>query len=189
MLLLLIVIIGLGAKAQDYTKTDLTYGVHPGTITTLDGQVIKGYVINGDNTENQNRCIFYTDYTDSKTKKKYNPADLAGYTIENNNYKSMPYSGNIGFGKAGQHFLYLAKAGAISTYIFWLSGKQIVWQKGNDEPFSNSSMLLSFRKTMMKLVEDDADLAGKIDRKEKGYGLLNLDAIVTEYNTWSQAKK
>jgi len=188
-LLILTTIMGIHAYAQQYTKTSLTEGVHPGTITTLDGQVLKGYIINRDRQYNQKECVFYTDYTDSHTKKIYKPADIAGYTIENTQYKSINYSGNISFGKPDRHFVYIVQPGAITTFIYWANEEQPVWQKNNDEPVSNSSMLLSFKKSVLKLVGDDAELAAKIDSKEKGYGMLNIQQIVNEYNTWAESKK
>lgn len=66
--------------------------------------------------------------------------------------------------------------------------QQPVWQKGNDEPVSNSQLLFGFKKNAVKLVNDDAELVGKIERKEKGYGMLSLDKIVDEYNAWAAAQ-
>jgi hypothetical protein len=193
-LLMLLSISALSVKAQQqtYTKSQLTYGVHPGTVTTLDGQILNGFVINVDDKQNQDQCIFYTDYKDSRSKQVYKPADIAGYSIENDQYKSISYNGNmsLGFGKPAKHFVYVAQPGAITTFVFYVQrDQQLVWQKGKDEPVSNASMLLSFKKSMLKLVGDDADLAAKIDRKDKGYGMLNIVQIVNEYNTWAAAKQ
>jgi len=186
--LLLIAIISIQANAQG-TKPNLEHRLYPGTVTTLDGQIIKGYIANHDNEENQEKCTFYLDDHDGKSKTVYKPKDLLGYSVENFQYKSINYSGNISFGKAGRSFVFIAKPGAITTFIYFLRGEQLVWQKGDDEPVSNSSMLLSYRKSLLKLVGDDAELAAKIEGKEKGYGMLNLDAIVDEYNTWAASKK
>ncbi|MBS1503445.1 MAG: hypothetical protein JST32_15360 [Bacteroidetes bacterium] len=186
---LLAVLISIGAAAQD-NKPNLEYRIYPGTVTTTDGQTIQGYVYNQDRETNQSKCIFYTDMHDSRTRKVYKPADLKGYSVENNQYKSMDYSGNIGIGKASRSFVFIAKPGAISTYLYFIGrDEQPVWQKGDEEPVSNATMLFGFKKAITKLVGDDADLAGKIDRKEKGYGKLDIMAIVDEYNTWAAAKK
>jgi hypothetical protein len=67
--------------------------------------------------------------------------------------------------------------------------EQMLWQKGNDEPVSNTSMLLSFKKSMLKLVGDNAEIAAKVDRKEKGYTMMNTEQIIQEYNTWAESKK
>jgi len=34
------------------------------------------------------------------------------------------------------------------------------------------------------LVAEDVELAQKVLKKEKGYGRLNIDKIIAEYNTW-----
>jgi len=130
-LLLLATIISAGAKAQD-TKPNLEYRLYPGTITTTDGQTIAGYVYNQDNGQNQNKCIFYTDANDGRSKKVYKPADLQGYSVENFRYKSLNYSGNIGIGKGDRSFLFIAKPGAISTLLYFINHEeQPVWQKGD----------------------------------------------------------
>lgn len=188
-IMLLAAFVSISAAAQT-RQLNLEYRAYPGTITTPDGQTVKGYVDYLRRGENQNKCIFFTDINDPGTMKVYKPSDLKGYSIENYQYKSVDYSGNIGFIKATRSFLFVTKAGAITTYVYSINGnEQLVWQKGDEEPVSNASMLLSFKKSMVKLVSDDADLAGKIDRKEKGYGKLDIMAIVDEYNTWATPKK
>jgi len=186
---MLVAFIGMSAVAQS-TKPNLEYRLYPGTVTTQDGQTISGYVSNRDNESNQSKCIFYTDMHDGRTKKVYKPSELKGYSVENIQYKSMDYSGNIGIGKATRSFIFIAKPGPISSYIYFIDrDEQPIWQKGDEEPVSNATMLFGFKKAITKLVGDDADLAGKIDRKEKGYGKLDIMAIVDEYNTWAAAKK
>ena len=186
---MLVTLISIGAAAQN-AKPNLEYRIYPGTVTTTDGQTLKGYVYNQDRESNQSKCIFYTDMNDGRTRKVYKPSDLQGYSVENLQYKSMDYSGNISLGKATRSFLFIAKPGPVSMYIYYISREeQPVWQKGDEEPVSNAQMLFGFKKAMVKLVGDDADLAGKIDRKEKGYGKLDIMAIVDEYNTWAASKK
>ncbi|WP_295794754.1 hypothetical protein [Mucilaginibacter sp.] len=185
---MLIALISIQANAQT-GKFNLDRHLYPGSITKTDGQVIKGYIFNQGKEANQRECLFYTDADDLRTKIVFKPADLVGYSIENFQYKSMNYSGNIGFGKNGRNFLLVLKPGAIGEYIYYLGEEQVVLQKGDEEPVSNASLFLGFRKSMLKLVGDDTELAGKIDRKEKGYGLTSLDAIVDEYNKWAASKK
>ena len=186
---LLVAFISIGAIAQS-AKPNLQHRIYPGTVTTTDGEIIKGYIVNRDNEANQSKCIFYTDMNDERTRKVYKPSELKGYSVENFQYKSMDYSGNISIGKATRSFLFISKPGAITMYIYFIGGEeQPVWQKDDEEPVSNASMLFGFKKAMTKLVGDNADLAGKIDRKEKGYGKLDIMAIVDEYNTWAASKK
>ncbi|GAA4314214.1 hypothetical protein GCM10023149_10300 [Mucilaginibacter gynuensis] len=189
MFFLSIAFLGVHAQQPQYTRSVLTSGVHPGTVTLSDGQILTGYVSNNNYTRNQDECIFYTDYNDQRTRKIYKPKDIAGYSIENDRYKSVPYSGNIAFGKADLHFLYIIKPGAINTLIYYIDGgEQPVWQKGNDAPVSNSLLLFSFKKNILKLVGDNAEIAGKIDRKESGYNLTGIKNIINEYNTWAAAQ-
>ncbi len=190
LLLIMALTTGLKAHAQEqFTKSQLSYGVHPGTVTISDGQVLQGFIVNVDKTQNQNRCVFYTDYKDNRSKKVYKPSEILAYSIENDQYKSIPYSGNIGFGKPDKHFVYITKPGAITTYVYYATEQQILWQKSDEEPVSNTSMLLNFKKSILKLVGDDTELASKIESKEKGYSMLNLAQIIDEYNTWAIAKK
>lgn len=179
----------LSAKAQNYTSPSLTQEIHPGTVTPLDGKIIQGYVLNASNVKNQKECIFYLDYKDGRSRKVYSPDDLLGYTVEDNAYKSLSYSGNLKFGKASKHFVYVAKPGSITTYVYWGPEEQLLWAKENEEPVGSASLLMGFKKNILKLTGDDADIAGKIEQKEKGYGMMNVADIIAEYNTRAAAKK
>ena len=187
----LMVLVSLAnAQDQKYVDPDLTRGIHPGTVTTLDKKVLQGYVFNADHVQNQKRCIFYTDYNDGNTKTEYSPSDLVGYTIENLQYKSIPYSGNIGSGKGDQQFVYVAKPGfAINTFVYYTPAQQILWQKGEEDPVSNSTMLFNFKKTLLNLLGDDPDIAAIVNDKGRVYLMMHLDILVDQYNTWAQAKK
>ncbi|KQR71145.1 hypothetical protein [Pedobacter sp. Leaf176] len=187
--LLLMVSLSLTLHAQDYTRPELSFKIYPGTITTLDGKLLNGYILNGNNIDNQKECIYYSDYRDERTRKRYKPTELKGFSVENQQYKSMSYSGTLKFGKAEQHFVYLSKPGAISTYIYYSPNAQMLWAKGDEEPVNPSSLALSFRKSILKLINDDAELAKKVDGKEKGYGILNMESIINEYNTHVELKK
>jgi hypothetical protein len=189
--LFFIFVTGLRANAQQGNYSLLNPGVHPGTVILADGQVLKGFVIYKNREANQKECIFYTDYNDPSSQKIYQAKELNGYTIENDQYKSIPYNGNMGFGKLSRNFVFTVKPGIIGSYAYWSGAgtEQMLWQKGNDEPVSNTSMLLSFKKSMLKLVGDNAEIAAKVDRKEKGYTMMNTEQIIQEYNTWAESKK
>lgn len=47
-----------------------------------------------------------------------------------------------------------------------------------------SGLLLGFPKKMSEFVKDYPELAAKIANKEKGYGFLNINAVIREYNKW-----
>ncbi|WP_342644376.1 hypothetical protein [Mucilaginibacter sp. CSA2-8R] len=189
--LLIFFVTGWQAHAQQGNYSLLNRGIHPGTVTLTDGQLLKGFVMFKDREANQKECIFYTDYNDPSSQKVFQPKELNGYTIENDQYKSIPYSGNIGFGKPSRSFVFTVKPGTIGSYAYWsgIGNEQLLWQKGNDEPISNSSMFFSFKKNMLKLIGDNPEMAAKVDRKEKGYTMMNTAQIIDEYNTWAESKK
>lgn len=51
-----------------------------------------------------------------------------------------------------------------------------------------SGLLLGYAKKMSEYVKDDSELAAKITNKEKGYGVLNINNAVREYNKWYMSK-
>jgi hypothetical protein len=61
-------------------------------------------------------------------------------------------------------------------------------QLPNGDVVDISSLLLGFAKKMSGYVKDYPELAAKITNKEKGYGLLNINSIVREYNAWYMSK-
>jgi len=61
-------------------------------------------------------------------------------------------------------------------------------QLQNGDLVEVASLLLGFPKKMSGWVSDYPELAKKIADKEKGYGVLGLNAIVREYNAWYIAK-
>ncbi len=177
------------AQQQVFTRSELAHKFYPGTVTLNDGQILSGYILNNRYSENQDKCEFYTDYKDSRTRKVYKPSEIAAYSVENDQYKSVPYNGNIAFGKPSPHFLYITKPGAINSLVYYIDGQpQPVWQKGNDEAVTNSSLLFGFKKNVLRLVSDYPEVVDKINLKEKGYGMLGIDNIVNEYNAWAAAK-
>lgn len=191
-LLLLVVFIttvtAFRSAAQDYAANTLDNKIYPGTVTTLDGKTIEGYILNRGSDLNQNECIFFTNANDHRSKKNYRPEDLIGYSIENYQYKSLNYSGPIKFGKAARKFAFVAKPGVIATFIYYSPEKEMFWAKGNEEPVSSTSLAIGFRKNIAKLIGDDAELMGKVERKEKGYGMLNILDIINEYNQKALSK-
>ncbi|MEJ7694597.1 hypothetical protein [Daejeonella sp.] len=164
------------------------YKIYPGTITMPNGSVVKGYILNRGVPENQNQISFYTE-RDGKTRKVYRPSDLQAFTIENNQFRSVPYSGSLKLGKANNHFVFVASPGAITTYKYWGPEEQIFWQKGNEEPVLSSSMIVAYKKNISKLFADYPALLKRVEARGKAYAMLNLDKIVEEYNTWAAAKQ
>lgn len=194
------------SNAQDWSgDTYKYYQLYPGYIINNSGDTIKGYVEHGDRTRNQTKCIFYTDISNSKTKKIYKPDDLKGYCVADKIYRSIHYSGGL-FGKP-LNFVLVAKQGRIARLYYYtkdegyviqvrkqgetdaqydarISKEEIVWQKENEDPVANTSLFLGFAKKVGKLIADYPELAKKVENKEKGYTVLKILDIIDEYNNW-----
>lgn len=188
-LFLLFVLIGLGSqsKAQNYINPLPNLKLYPGTVVTLDGTVINGYVYNNYNEKNQKQCLFYKE-KDGRGEHIYKPNELISYTIENTEYRSVNYDGTLRFGKPGRNFAFVAQPGAITTYAYYGPEQQMFWAKGNEAPVIGADLTLGFKKNMNKLIGDNTTLAGKVERKEKGYGMMNVIDIINEYNAQALAK-
>ena len=59
-----------------------------------------------------------------------------------------------------------------------------ILQKGDEKPFEANGLLLGYVKKMSELVKENPELVKKITNKEKGYGILNYENVVNEYNEW-----
>jgi hypothetical protein len=187
-LLLIVMAVGLQSKAQNYINPLPGLKLYPGTVVTIDSTVINGYVYNNDNQKNQKQCLFYKD-KDGKGERIYKPDELISYTIENTEYRSVNYDGTLRLGKPRRNFAFVAQPGAITTYAYNNPDQQIFWAKGSEAPVIATDLTFGFKKNMIKLIGDNTELAGKVERKEKGYGMMNVIDIINEYNTQALAKK
>ncbi len=200
-----------GLKAQDWSGMSYAYYQnYPGYIITNAGDTVKGFVEHGDRTRNQNKCIFYTDVKDRKTKKTYKPDELKGYAVGDKVYRSMHYSGGL-FSKP-LNFVLAVKPGRITQCTYYTKDEgyiiqvrkinetdaqyderickaELVWYKEGEDPISNPTLLLGFAKKVSKLVADYPELAKKVENKEKGYTTLKILDIIDEYNNWWAAKQ
>lgn len=207
-LLLLATVPTLQVKAQDWGGVNYEYyRTYPGYVVTNAGDTLRGYVEHGDKTRNQTKCTFYTDISNSKTKKTYKPDELKGYAVGDKVYRSMHYSGGL-FGKP-LNFLLAVKLGKVTRFNFYskdelvkvlvgneteaqhdarVCKEEIVWQKDNEDPIPNTSLFLGFAKKVSKLLADYPELAKKVENKESGYTTLKILDIIDEYNKWWAAK-
>ncbi|SMC94714.1 hypothetical protein [Pedobacter nyackensis] len=189
-LFLLLIVIGVRSQstAQDYIDPLPSLKLYPGTVVTLDGTVINGYVYNNYKEKNQKQCLFYKE-KDGRSERIYKPNELISYTIENTEYRSVNYDGTLRFGKPGKNFVFVAQPGAITTYAYYGSEKQIFWAKGNEAPVIGADLTLGFKKNINKLIGDNTALASKVEQKQKGYGMMNIIDIINEYNAQALAEK
>lgn len=64
----------------------------------------------------------------------------------------------------------------------------VLLDKLNGKKVNTASIALSFKNTLSDLVSDHSEMASKISSRTEGYRLMQLDAIIAEYNTWYDAK-
>ena len=110
-------------------------------------------------------------------------------------YRSINYSG--GLSSKPKRFLLLQQDGRITQYVWYENEgndthpnfqEKKVLQKENGKPFEPLDYGLGFSKKMSALVSDYPELAEKIAQKKKGYGILNIYEIISEYNKWYSQK-
>jgi len=58
------------------------------------------------------------------------------------------------------------------------------YQKLNEDPTYGSQIKVSFRKVMAAMTADYPELSAKIENKEKGYRVFDLEGVIQEYNQW-----
>ncbi|MBX9852643.1 MAG: hypothetical protein K2X86_12930 [Cytophagaceae bacterium] len=182
---------------------------YPGYIIKLNGDTIQGHIEYLSRTELQNKCVFYSDPNNKKSKVVYKGEDLKGYYVADKFYKAMNYSG--GLLAAPIRFLWKIEGGRIAQYKWFDQAEnfalmhklpsesqvdfekrqypsKLIIQKGDEKPFEHSSLGLNFSKKMSELVSDYPELSQKVANKEEGYGLLKMLDIITEYNKWYAEK-
>jgi hypothetical protein len=80
--------------AQDWEGATYRFGeVYPGYIVKLNGDTLRGFVLQQGRSESQDKVTFFTDPNDRKSKVVYKPADLKGYAVGDKTYRSIRYSG------------------------------------------------------------------------------------------------
>ncbi len=184
----------------------------PGFIISNNGDTVKGSVLahypGGLISSHQLSCIFFKNGTDT-SRVKYRPDDIRAYQIADKFYVSMNYSG--GLTTKIKNFVLSAKMGGISEHIFYTAesgfvmGQQasesrtqyynriytnkMVYSNSGASSYDIDQIYLAFRKRVAELVYNYPELAKKIELKEKGYGMLNFQKIVDEYNAWFLTKK
>lgn len=167
------------AQDQKYRLFDF----YEGYIITNDGTKERGFIQYLDESDRYEKVIFKKDLKGKKEKFKF--GDIQGYNVADTEFKAIEYD-DVMF--KGRKFLIVDEVNCISTYHFrQYDDVDKAWETitifENDEGAINyQKFALSFAKTMAELVKADAELAAKVQNKEKGYGLLKMYDIVAEYN-------
>lgn len=196
------------AFAQDWTGNKYKLGVkYPGYIITSSGDTVKGFIEHNGRSDNQDKCVFWTNPDDKKTKKVYEPEDIKGYSVGDKTYRSIQYSGGlmpkpykfnliISDGRIAQYKFYTKEQDHIpgvsvmkpgetqAQYDERVHQEQNVWLKEGEKAFQDDKFILKFSSKMSELVKDYPELAKKVENKEDGYGLKDRHRIVEEYNKW-----
>ena len=192
-------------QAQDWSS-DVYHGgeLYPGYIIDAAGTKTEGFIKYQDRFSMQNEVLFYTDKDDKKSKVKYKTDDLSEYMVADKLYHCIHYSGGlmakpvranlvVTDGCITEYVWYnraenfaLMQKGANETEEEFMARKypsvMVFKKKGDDEARSLDKFALKFASKMSEYVADNADLSKKIADKEKGYGMLNIQPIIAEYN-------
>jgi len=195
-MLFVLVVTVLGANAQDWSGAVYKIGkIYPGYYVTNSNDTVNGYFYHDDQKGNQKKCRFYTNEMDKKPASEFKPEDIKSYKVADKLYRTLNYSG--GLLKKPLRFLLVTKDGAITEFVFYsedaAATAEGVFHKPFDplhsDPITYGYFALGFAKKLSDYISDYPALSQKVADKEKGYGVLNLLAIIAEYNEWYAAKK
>ena len=188
------------AKAQpkdpDWSETVYKIGkIYPGFYVTNTNDTIHGYFLHDDKKGNQKKCRFYANEMDKKPTAEFKPEDIKSYKVADKLYRTLNYSG--GLLNKPLRFLLVTNDGGITEFVFYSEDAAVqaqgVFHKPKDpshsDPITVSYFGLSFAKKLSDYISDYPVLAQKVANKENGYGLLNLMAIIAQYNEWFATKR
>jgi hypothetical protein len=190
-------------SAQDWSSDVYKMGeLYPGYIIEENGAQTEGFIKYQNRYKMQNEVLFFKD-KDAK-KAKYKTADLKEYKVADKLYHCIHYSGGL-MSKPVRANL-LVSEGCITEYVWYdraddfmamrqsygeteeefmarMYPPKIVYQKqGTEEPKTVDYFLLKFSKKMSEFVSENKELSAKVLAKDKGYGMLKVQAIIAEYN-------
>jgi hypothetical protein len=195
------------------SQSELKRGsVMPGYIITLQGDTVKGYLLNINLWLNQKMTFFYKEPDDREGRIKYKPKEIRAYQVGPRYYESIDHSFTNSI--RSDNFILRKVDGPIKYYIWYydedkmklagwdkitlvdlekalLFDESELWKdefakKGNEQtltPF-DLKFLIKFAKNMSEYVKDDVLLAQKIANKTEGYKNINIESIISEYNEW-----
>jgi len=184
----------------------------PGYIITLQGDTIKGYLLNINLWLNQKMTFLYKDPEDREGRVRYKPKEIKAYQVGPRYYESVdhPFTNSM----RSDNFLLRKVDGQIKYYVWYFDedktklmysdnislaelGKAFLFdeselwkneyaRKGNEVTLTEFGLkfLMKFAKNMSEFVGDDVELAQKIASKNEGYKNINIEAIIREYNDW-----
>ncbi len=191
--------------AQDWSSDVYRGGeLYPGYVIDASGKKSEGFIKYQNRYTMQNEVLFYTDKDDKKSKQDLKTKDLTEYKVADKLYRCINYSGGLS-GSAVRANL-VVNDGCITEYVWYNRAENwaimqkgaseteeefmarmypsvmVFMKPGDEKPRSLDYFGLGFAKKMSEYVSDNADLAKKVADKEKGYGMLKIQAIIAEYN-------
>lgn len=206
---LFLIVSDFNIHAQELQTEPERGSVHPGYIITLEGDTIKGYLLNINLWMNQHMTFLYKDPNDAQGRIKYKPKEIKAYKVGNRFYESMDYT--FSFSTHNHNFILRKTEGPVSLYVWYydkdrgklmspditlaelssafLFDEKDLWKdefgKKPDGEFTQLNglkFMMKFAKNMSAYVQDDTELADKIAKKTKGYQNIDIEKIVREYN-------
>jgi len=199
-------------SAQESPPAPNRGSVLPGFIITLQGDTVRGYLLNINLWLNQKMTFLYKDPDDREGRVRYTPKEIRAYQVGPRYYESITHSFTNSI--RSENFILRKVDGPIKYYVWYFDEdktKLMAWdkisiadlgkaflfdeselwkdefgKKENEEtltPFA-FKFLLKFAKNMSEYVKDYVELAQKIANKTEGYKNINIEAIIREYNDW-----
>lgn len=159
------------------------FDYYEGYIVKGDGEKVLGYIQYLDESDRYEKVIFRKDM--QSKKEKYKVKDLTGYKVADTEYKSLEYE-DVLF--KGRNFLIVLDKGCINTYQMRKydsedrSWSTIMVVETKDRAVNYQKFGLNFSKSFSEFIQADDELAAKVRSGQKGYGLLNMEKIIEEYN-------
>jgi len=169
--------------------------IYPGYYVTNTRDTVFGYFMHDNQKGNQKKCRFYANEMDKKPSQEFKPEDIKSYKVGDKLYRTLNYSG--GLLNKPLRFLLVTNDGAVTEFVFYSEDGEMAAQPLFHKPFDPlhfdptplSSFALGYAKKLSEYLSDYPALAKKISDKEKGYGVLNILAVIDEYNAWYAANK
>jgi hypothetical protein len=177
-ILIIFLTISAFAQGQDYKISQY----YEGYIIKKDGTKERGYILYDDESVRYESVTFKKEQKGKK--ERFKPKDIAGYKVADKVYHTVQFQ-DIPF--KNTKFLVLEKEGCLNMYSYRTLSEgawsTVMILKNDEKAINTQNFIMGYADKMADLVKDDQELAAKIKNKEKGYSLLNIEAIVDEYNS------
>ena len=197
--------------AQDVQSDPQRGSVLPGFIITLNGDTVRGYLLNINLWMNQHMTFLYKTPDNPDGRIKYKPKEIRAYQVGNRFYESMKYP--FAYSIYQYNFILRKADGPVKYYVWYFNenraklmspdisinelAKAYVFEENElwKEEFARKGdgeltkfdlkFLIKFAKNMSEYIKEDKELAQKVADKVKGYQNVDIERIIREYNEFS----